>query len=335
MTRKARRKTSKSTTMRVLVVEDSLAVQAYLAAILYRAGFEVNAETNGDVAFKRYRASGPYSLVLTDMGHDGMDGFDLVNAIRRQNRTQAIVVVTGDLYCVPQRFRQRFTDIAVLEMPFRMRQLLLVVGTALTERQIELPTATSAMNKRILVVNNEPAVRVFAWAMLTAAGYQCRFATNGVEALAILESGERFDLLLSNFPMPEINGMELLERTRESFSDMPFVFESGCKDFSRFLSALKMGTCDYLRRPFEPAQSLAVVRYAFALEYRRPKLEDRALRASPKNKGPRAGSKEKTAKRRGDLLLKMLIASRRKKPRPHPITSRSHTRAAPKIKTPR
>jgi DNA-binding NtrC family response regulator len=140
------------------------------------------------------------------------------------------------------------------------------------------------MEGRILVVNDEPAVLAFACAMLTAAGYQCRQATNGLEALAILDSGEEFDLLLSNFRMPELDGMKLLERTKKRFPDMPLVLESGCQEFSVFLPALRMGAYDYLKTPFEREQLLALVRRA--LEYRRLKLENGALRAKLAKRKP-------------------------------------------------
>ena len=50
--------------------------------------------------------------------------------------------------------------------------------------------------------------------MLTSAGYQYKTAADGLEALALLDSGEEFDLLLCNLMMPNLNGMELLERTK-------------------------------------------------------------------------------------------------------------------------
>jgi|CZKR01.1.fsa_nt_gi two-component system, OmpR family, alkaline phosphatase synthesis response regulator PhoP len=126
--------------MKILVVEDEPVVQAYAVAVLSRAGFEVEVESNGDEAFRRYRVSGPYSLVLTDICHPGMDGFDLVKAIRRENRTQAIVIVTGNVdavYVFPESadFRRMFKDIAVLEKPFRVQQLLKMVEAAMETRQ--------------------------------------------------------------------------------------------------------------------------------------------------------------------------------------------------------
>ena len=78
-------------------------------------------------------------------------------------------------------------------------------------------------SERILVVNDEEAVREIVASMLTSAGYQYKTAADGLEALALLDSGEEFDLLLCNLMMPNLNGMELLERTKGRFPDMPFV----------------------------------------------------------------------------------------------------------------
>jgi CheY-like chemotaxis protein len=156
------------------------------------------------------------------------------------------------------------------------------------------------VKERILVVNDEDAIREFVCAMLTATGYMCRQAANGVKALAILNSGEQFDLLLSNFRMPEMDGMELLKRTREGFSEIPFVLESGSKDFSVFLPALKMGAYDYLQTPFDREQLLVVVRRA--LEYRSLKLQNRALRAKlAKRKSAQPEEKMTTEERRETL----------------------------------
>jgi DNA-binding NtrC family response regulator len=137
--------------------------------------------------------------------------------------------------------------------------------------------STPAMKERILVVNDEDPIREIICSLLAAAGYHCQQADDGLKALTILDSGKEFDLLLCNLMMPNMDGLELLERTRQRFSDIPFVLESGSKDFPVFFAALRMGAYDYLQIPFEREQLFAVVRRA--LEYRRLKLENRSLRA--------------------------------------------------------
>jgi putative nucleotidyltransferase with HDIG domain len=131
---------------------------------------------------------------------------------------------------------------------------------------------------RILVVNDEEAIREYITSMLTSAGYQCATASDGVEALAVLESGQEFELLLSNFMMPNLDGIGLLERTHKKFPDMMFVLESGMRDASVFLAAIEKGAYDYLQIPFTRESLLAVVHRA--LEHRRLIVENRGHQAN-------------------------------------------------------
>ena len=110
--------------------------------------------------------------------------------------------------------------------------------------------------------------------MLATAGYKCHQAGSGNEALALLESGEKFELMLSDLMMANLDGIGLLERTKERFPDMPVVMVTAVHDISVALAAIRNGAYDYLLKPFEREQLLATVRRA--LENRRLKLENRA-----------------------------------------------------------
>ena len=127
---------------------------------------------------------------------------------------------------------------------------------------------------RILVVDDEETIREIVCSMLTTAGYKCRQAASGMEALALLESGEEFELMLSDLMMANLDGIGLLERTKERFPEMPVVMVTAVHDISVALAAIRNGAYDYLLKPFEREQLLATVRRA--LENRRLKLENRA-----------------------------------------------------------
>lgn len=126
---------------------------------------------------------------------------------------------------------------------------------------------------RILVVDDEEAIREIVSSMLTSAHYKCKQARSGVEALALLDSGEEFELMLSDLMMAELDGIGLLERSKEKFPDMPVVMVTAVHDISVALGALRNGAYDYVLKPFEREQLLATVRRA--LENRRLKLENR------------------------------------------------------------
>jgi putative nucleotidyltransferase with HDIG domain len=132
--------------------------------------------------------------------------------------------------------------------------------------------------ERILIVDDEEAIREILFSMLSAAGYRCHQAASGIEALAILDSGEQFDLMLSDLMMAGMDGIALLERTKEKYPDIPVVMVTAVNDISVALAAIRNGAYDYLQKPFEREQLLNIVRRA--LESRRLKVENRAYQTN-------------------------------------------------------
>ena len=129
------------------------------------------------------------------------------------------------------------------------------------------------MTQRILVVEDEEAVRKITVSMLSSASYECQEAEDGIEALALLDSGDNFDLVLSSLMMRNLDGIGLLERVRDKYPDVPFVMATSVRDISVVLAAIRYGAYDYLLKPFEREQLLNTV--GRALENRRLNLENR------------------------------------------------------------
>jgi putative nucleotidyltransferase with HDIG domain len=162
--------------------------------------------------------------------------------------------------------------------------------------------------ERILIVDDEEAIREIVYSMLSMAGYRCQQASSGVEALAILESGEQFELMLSDLMMAEMDGIALLERTKERYPDMPVVMVTAVHDISVALASIRNGAYDYLLKPFEREQLLAVARRA--LENRRLKMENRAYQTNLEAKVEEATEQWKQAladlERSYDITLQAL-----------------------------
>ncbi|ABC23522.1 ATP-binding protein [Rhodospirillum rubrum] len=96
---------------------------------------------------------------------------------------------------------------------------------------IEGPPPLPRGGARILLVEDEDAVRRFAAMVLEDGGYAVRAATNGREALDIWEAeGGRFDLLISDLVMPELGGLALYDRLRAHTPLLPAVLMSGYSD---------------------------------------------------------------------------------------------------------
>jgi putative nucleotidyltransferase with HDIG domain len=134
------------------------------------------------------------------------------------------------------------------------------------------------MPDRILVVDDEEPIREIVASMLGTAGYACKQAASGMEALAVLNSGEEFELMLSDLMMADLDGIGLLERTKEKYPDMPVVMVTAVHDLSVALAAIRNGAYDYLLKPFEREQLLNTV--SRALENRRLKVENRTYQTN-------------------------------------------------------
>src|SRR5437660_527876 len=132
--------------------------------------------------------------------------------------------------------------------------------------------------ERILVVDDEEPIREIISSMLNGVGYKTRQAATGMEALHILKTSGESELMLSDLMMAELDGIALLERSKEKYPDMPVIMVTAVHDISVALAAIRNGAYDYLLKPFEREQLLATV--SRALENRRLKLENRTYQTN-------------------------------------------------------
>jgi putative nucleotidyltransferase with HDIG domain len=126
--------------------------------------------------------------------------------------------------------------------------------------------------ERILVIDDEPPIRDVVCVMLQAAGYRTVQASSGADGMAILKRDPDFQLVLSDLMMPHLDGTGLLENIRRDGLEMPVVMVTAVHDISVALAAIRNGAYDYLLKPFEREQLLAVVRRA--LEAHRLRVEN-------------------------------------------------------------
>jgi putative nucleotidyltransferase with HDIG domain len=126
--------------------------------------------------------------------------------------------------------------------------------------------------ERILVVDDEEAIREVVTTLLGSQKYQCTPMANGRLAKEHLETNS-YDLVLSDMVMPEMDGLRLLEWIHTHDSDLPVIMVTAMHDLSTALEAIRRGAYDYILKPFEKDQLFLGVRRA--LEHRHLVLENR------------------------------------------------------------
>ncbi len=116
-------------------------------------------------------------------------------------------------------------------------------------------------NIRILVVDDEPAIRKLLRVGLGAEGYGIVEAPNAREALA-LAAAERPDLILLDLGLPDMPGHEVLQRWRSEALELPIVILSSRTDEAGIVQALELGADDYVTKPFGMKELAARIRVA-------------------------------------------------------------------------
>jgi two-component system KDP operon response regulator KdpE len=115
-------------------------------------------------------------------------------------------------------------------------------------------------NLRVLVVDDEPAIRRFLRVSLGAHGYVVFEAVNGQEALAGV-AAHRPDLVILDLGLPDIDGLEVTRSLRE-WTRLPIIILSVRGEEAEKIAALDAGADDYLTKPFGTGELLARMRAA-------------------------------------------------------------------------
>ena len=117
------------------------------------------------------------------------------------------------------------------------------------------------MKSRILLVDDEEVVIRSCQRILDTDAYETETAQSGMEALRKVEEG-RFDLLILDIMMPQMDGMEVLQRVKETHPDIEVIMVTGLSQIDTAVRCMKLGAFDYLPKPFDPDELTVIVERA-------------------------------------------------------------------------
>src|SRR5262245_61193144 len=114
---------------------------------------------------------------------------------------------------------------------------------------------------RLLVVDDDPGSSGLLREVLREEGYDVRLASSGAEALRLCEE-QRFDLVVSDVRMPDIDGLEVLRRLKAIAPDLTIILVSAFGTVETAVAALQEGAFDYVLKPFNLEEVRSCVRRA-------------------------------------------------------------------------
>ncbi len=116
------------------------------------------------------------------------------------------------------------------------------------------------MKRRILVVDDEPNIRLSFRYGLLSEEWEVEEAASGAEAVEKAAQGGAFDLMLLDLRMPGLDGIQVLQRLQEQQLRLPAVMVSAHATTDTVIQAIQRGTLDFLTKPVTPEQLRSAIR---------------------------------------------------------------------------
>jgi len=140
--------------------------------------------------------------------------------------------------------------------------------------------------QRILVIDDDRDMCLLLKHFLTRKGYEVTEMYNGKKALDYLDSAQP-DLIMSDLRLEDMDGIELLKKTKEKYPSVPVIIMTGYSDVKTSVNAIKLGAFDYVTKPLLPDEILLTIQHALQAEEKTP------VKKSPAEEAVRSPNGEK------------------------------------------
>ncbi|MDT7043096.1 response regulator [Candidatus Nitronereus thalassa] len=240
----------------MLIVESDQTASKLYALWFNDMGFQTTSVTDGWQAMQALADQSIDGLLL-DLKAPIMDGLAMLTQLRQRYADIPVIVLatvdmTDSLLEALESGAQDYLTKPVSQHLFKQkcRRVFLPHQKMDFNKKPETPTTESM--KHILIVDDDPDIRMLLRSVLESYGYRCDEAQNGLEAIELVE-GHSFDLVLVDYSMPLMNGLEVIESIAERpcESRPGVIMITAQADETLRTQALKAGAAEVLTKPFD------------------------------------------------------------------------------------
>ncbi len=217
----------------VWVVDDDSSIRWVLERALAGAGLTCTTFENGAEVLEALASKTP-DVLLSDIRMPGMDGLALLKQIKQRHPMLPVIIMTAH------------SDYRVLGLPAYQE-----IKVTFMQRGI------------VWVVDDDSSIRWVLERALAGAGLTCTTFENGAEVLEALAS-KTPDVLLSDIRMPGMDGLALLKQIKQRHPMLPVIIMTAHSDLDAAVSAYQQGAFDYLPKPFDIDEAVALVERAIS-----------------------------------------------------------------------
>ncbi|HEY7159261.1 MAG TPA: protein kinase [Gemmataceae bacterium] len=239
----------------VLLVEPSRTQQVIVRKYLQEIGFaDVSAVASGEKAMEIARAAAP-AVVISALHLADMTGVQLARKMWAEQGLSALgfVLITSQTDA-EEAHLQGSGKLVRLVKPFDAEKLAAALASVAGDRP-------NSAGPRVLVVDDSAAARKHVRAVLAGLGLSAiTEAGDGAAAVALLKD-QTFDLVVTDYNMPELDGRELIEfiRRRSAIPTVPIVMTTTETDADKLASVRRLGVSAICDKAFRPEEVRAVV----------------------------------------------------------------------------
>jgi DNA-binding response OmpR family regulator len=119
------------------------------------------------------------------------------------------------------------------------------------------------MKEKILIVDDDKYISLLLYNFLEEEGFKCDTAEDGLEALEKVSKGNEYDMVLLDFVMPKMNGLEFLAAVKDINPNLSVMMISGYRTRENTLEALRLGAIGFIKKPFSLNDVLSNLRLVF------------------------------------------------------------------------
>lgn len=259
----------------VLVVDDEQIICDLLRAMLSNAGYEVITASSGREGLHLFCQQRP-RFTLLDLRMPDMHGIEVLREIRKVDSQASVIILTswGTDELEHQARKLGVTDFLSKNMTFDAimasteRVLQQAMGApaapASSGGSAEAPPGSTDADS-ILVVDDEPQIRDLLLQSLTQRGYRVRAASDGQEALALVEQ-EKPSLIILDVYMPGMNGIAALKQLRKRNYKSGVILLTASHDPKLLKEAWELGVVDIMGKPLDLDRLALVVKLGLVVK---------------------------------------------------------------------
>ena len=254
---------------KILLVDDNEINLMMTEMVLSEMHYEVATAASGEAAIELLQKE-PFDLMLLDIVMEGMSGIETLARIRKTPEISSIraIFLTSSSHMADMTEAIRLGALDFIRKPALPEKLYSAVRQALLVRE-----------KDTILAVDDDEMNLFAIESLLGIRYNVHCVSSGAEALKALES-EKPDLILLDLHMPDMGGLEVLERIHdvEGCENLPVVFLTADNDADTEAQLFNAGAMDFIAKPLVMQVALQRIRRILELKRLQDSLHEEVNR---------------------------------------------------------